>query len=431
MPTPAPIQGNTTLTVGQVSTMTDATVGGTWSSSDTAVATVSVSGVVTAVGAGVANIIYTVGTDSIAAPITVTLNTTTNGVNFNNVYNALKNRVLWDSQNVASESGRYYEDFHPLCNANILLHTQSDSTITSTGSAGFTAYLAKLQRAVVLEVLNATYNKPQMKNRAQLCFQRPDVMLYPQAVPNQSQFVGLKMYIAPGEDIAVRFSSVELFFDSTVTFNLYLYNDMTLPPIFTKSVTTSAQEQVIVDLSNDAVFNYLSPTINKGGIFYFGYYQSDLGSAKAIFYSVYNTVYNGCFIWAYSAPTTTDVQGNRNFQRNNIGANNLTYGMNVEASVYVDATNNIVQNANLFDEVIGLAMAVRVVENIIFNYRKNGVQTAINGISQINDLYAQLNGLKADEEIPYVMGLRDKLSRAIHTCKQGMQPYRGTYVGIS
>jgi hypothetical protein len=430
MPTPAPIQGNFALTVGQTSTYTNTTVGGVWSSSDTAIFTVSVSGVVTAIGAGAANIVYTVGTDSIAAPISVTLNTTTNGLNFNNVYNALKNRVLWQSQSVASLSGRYFEDFHPLCNTNILLHTQGDSTITSTGSAAFTTYLANLQRSVVLEVLNATYNQKPIINKTQLCFQRPDVMLYPQPVANQGQFVGIKMYIAPGEDIAVRFSSVELFFNGDKTFNLYLYNDMTLPPIFTKSVTTQANQQVIVDLSNDAVFNYLSTTINKGGIFYFGYYQEDLDDVQAIFYSVYNTLYNGCFIWAFSAPQT-EVSGTRNFQRNNIGANNLTYGMNVEASVYVDATNNIVQNQNLFDEVIGLTMAVRVIENIIFNYRANGVQTAINGIAQLKDLYAQLNGLKADEDIPYVMGLKDKLSRAINTCKKGMQEDKKTFVGIS
>jgi hypothetical protein len=433
MPTPAPIQGITNLVVGGSTTLTDATVGGTWSSDNTAVATINAStGVVTAIGAGAANIIYTVGSDSIAARLTVTLNTVTNGLNYDSVYDALKNRVLWQQQGVTSDSRRYYEDFHTLNDTSILIDLQNDDSITDVASPAFAELLNNRQRSIVFEALNAVYNAPQLIDKAKLCFQRPDVMLYPQPVVNQNQFVGIKMLIVPGEDIAVRFSNLELFFDSDVTFNMYLYNDMTLPPIYTKSVTASAMQQVIVDLSNDAIMNYLTPAKNKGGIFYFGYYQRDLGTARAMYYSIYNTQFHGCQLWAFSAPEWNNSPiGGRNFQRNNIGANNLTYGLNIEVSTYVDATNNIVQNVNLLDEVIGNVMTVRIIKDLIFSYRSGSTQRQVQGNAELGKLYAELNGFKADDEIPYIAGFKDVLNRSIKTAKAGFQKHRSIKVGIA
>ncbi len=59
--TPAAITGTTSIaTLGATTTLADVTSGGTWSSSNTAIATVNASGVVTAVGLGAAIISYTI-----------------------------------------------------------------------------------------------------------------------------------------------------------------------------------------------------------------------------------------------------------------------------------------------------------------------------------------------------------------------------------
>ena len=58
---PAPVTGTTTVCNGNTSTLSSATSGGTWSSSDITIATVDPTlGTVTGVGPGVANIIYTI-----------------------------------------------------------------------------------------------------------------------------------------------------------------------------------------------------------------------------------------------------------------------------------------------------------------------------------------------------------------------------------
>ena len=59
------ITGNTNVCAGSTTILSDALPGGVWSSSSTAVATVSATGVVTGVASGSASIVYTVGTCSV------------------------------------------------------------------------------------------------------------------------------------------------------------------------------------------------------------------------------------------------------------------------------------------------------------------------------------------------------------------------------
>ena len=75
LPTVAAITGNTTLCAASTSTLSSATLGGLWSSSNAAVATISAAGVVTGVSAGTATITYTVTsagcTKSVTTVVTV------------------------------------------------------------------------------------------------------------------------------------------------------------------------------------------------------------------------------------------------------------------------------------------------------------------------------------------------------------------------
>ncbi len=73
-PIPAAITGTLTVCQGLTTTLASTTAGGTWSSSNTAVATVNASGVVTGVSAGTSTITYTVSGCSVTADVTVNAN---------------------------------------------------------------------------------------------------------------------------------------------------------------------------------------------------------------------------------------------------------------------------------------------------------------------------------------------------------------------
>ena len=75
-PIPSAVTGPSAVCVGQVISLSDPTVGGTWSSASTALATVgSVTGVVTGVSGGVVNISYAYTTTGCASTHSVTVNT--------------------------------------------------------------------------------------------------------------------------------------------------------------------------------------------------------------------------------------------------------------------------------------------------------------------------------------------------------------------
>ncbi len=77
-PVVAPITGNNQFCIGSVITLTESTAGGVWSSSNSQVATVSSSGVVSILNAGTATVYYTVTNSSgCSTPAGITFSTTT------------------------------------------------------------------------------------------------------------------------------------------------------------------------------------------------------------------------------------------------------------------------------------------------------------------------------------------------------------------
>lgn len=420
------IQGASFFFAGANSTYTNATGGGTWSSGNVSIATINSStGVATGVASGNTQIIYTVGDDSTAINIAVQANAKiSNGFNPTQCLSALSNEVLWRSQGT-SNSGRYFQDFHPICDETIL-----ESLAQVSEYDNFADFLSSLNNSVILETLNCVYDYPQLIDKSKLVFGRSDIMLVTQPVQPQSpgQFVGLKMAIAPG-DFGIKLNKLMLFFTENVTFTMYLYNDFNLPPLFQIQVTAQAYQQTVIDLNNSAIMNYLTPDSNEGGIFYFGYYQEDLGSAQAIYYPIVINTFRPVAVWSFSAPVVIDALGHTNFNRTNIGANNLTYGLNLEIATMVDATNNICTNPSLYDNLIGLKMACKVVEMCKFSYRSNGVQRVVEALGGLDGLNVALNGTPGNyfENKPKSTGLIQMVNQALKTVKQGFQPlYKGS-----
>lgn len=413
------IQGASSFFVGANTPYTNATMGGVWSSANTLIATIDAStGIATGVAEGETQIIYTQGGNSTALNVQINQSgQISNGFNAKQVLTAFKNEILWPSQGT-SNSGRYFTDFHPICDETIL------AALCNTGTS-YSAFLSSLNNSVILDCVNSVYNAPQLIDKSQLVFQRSDIMLVTQPVTNQNprQFVGLKFQLAPG-DYGIKCSNLMLFFTQDVTFPLYLYQDFDLPPLYVMTVSARAYQQVIIPLQNNVFLNYLTPTTNKGGIWYFGYYQEDLGTAEAVYYPIVINLFHPVVCWSFSAPTMTDVLGQRNFNRNVVGANNLTYGMNLEISTMVDATNDMVQNPSLWNNLIGLKMVCKVIEYCSFSYQTGAIQRIVQSLGGLDELNRQLNGQSSNwvNGTPKIVGLISKVNDAVQTLKQGFEP---------
>lgn len=334
----------------------------------------------------------------------------TNGFNTERVLAALKGRIGWiqptvagspvlSEANKASTSGRFFDEGHPTVRANRLKDVQEDKDLSDSA---FNALLVKTDETVIMRCLNAVLNKTQLIETG-LLYERTS-NLRNVVIPNQGNFCGYRIKVAKG-DYAVQVNNISLFFNAVKTFNIYLFNDLIKAPIQTKSVTTVANSQTVVSL--DWVLNY-NGLSNKGGMFYIGYFQEDLGDDtngidEQLNQWVPSKIYGA---WPFQSPK---IAGELNFNRINPSVVFRSYGLNLELSAYRDYTQTIVQNAHLFDEARILCMAIQVIEQIKNSTRSNDTERVAG--ENMDSLEYDLNLAFPTQERPFMAGLKAQLVR--------------------
>jgi hypothetical protein len=349
--------------------------------------------------------------------------TYTNGFNYSQVISALFGRVGWrqptitgspvlTSVNTTSKGGRYFQDFHTL---NSIANIKSVIEEVAATDSSLNTYLEQIQRGIILQCVNGVFNEPEYLSQ-KLLFNR-SWAVNDQMVSNSGYFVGVQFRVPPTPDIAVQLDSVALYFDTAVTFNLYVYNDAVKAPLAVIQVTTVANSQTLVNLS-DVVLNYIGGA-NLGGSFYIGYYQDDIGSAKAYWEQGCNYAcdsYGWTFIEADRKPAEYD------FNRQNVRRNNVNYGLNLHVSTFRDHTWQIVKKAALFDNVIGLQMAAQMVEEIIYSTRSNGSERILKEAAAQVSAQLDLNGVAPISDSPHTTGLKKQISQELARLKESFFP---------
>jgi len=97
-----------------------------------------------------------------------------------------------------------------------------------------------------------------------------------------------------------------------------------------------------------------------------------------------------------------------------------THGFNIQLSAFRDYTQMIVDNAYLFDNLIGLQMAADVIEMIQNNTRSNKDQRITGELTKM--LYSDLNHAGPSDESPFSAGLKSKITNEVHRVKRDLFP---------
>ena len=319
--------------------------------------------------------------------------------------------VLSDAVKAAS-SGRFYNDgsFHSACTIDRLKSSQEDADISD---ANFNTLLGTLDQSVSMRVINAVFNRPQLVEHTMVYERVSNVRNV--VIPNSGNFCGYRIKVGKG-DWAIQLNSISLFFDNVATFNLYLFNDLKLAPLQTKSVTTEAMSQTVVDLG--WVLNYIST--NKGGLFYIGYFQDDLGSAHGIDEQLNMWAASKVFgAYPFQSPKKA---GALDFNRINPSVVFRSYGLNLEITSYRDYTQTIIQNPHLFDNARGLGMAITVLESIKYSTRSNAVERQSKEAISGSELNYDLNLAFPTDDRPFIAGLKTQLSQELKRISQSFFP---------
>lgn len=349
--------------------------------------------------------------------------THTNGFSYTAVMNALQGRIgfrshtesglttLVNSANQMSRSYRYFNDFHAIVSAANLKNVQSDPAISESA---FNNYLTSLQQSAIMRTLTAIFAAPEYLEQTLLLNREENTTDEP--ITNAGNFVGFEILVPERSDVAVQINSASLRFDSDITgLILYLFKDGKKSPVWSKSVNVVAYEDTLVTFS-DLVLNYVNAT-TTGGRFFFGYFQDDLGAAKAI---RSNVSWEDTYHVSIRGMQSPKKAGETDFDRI-VSTSRDSYGLNLFYSVFRDHTQTIVKSPNLFDEAIGLTMAVMTIEQILYSMRSNGAERLLkSGIAEAA-LVQDLTGVAPVTDGPgKVMGLKDRLDREIRRVRESI-----------
>ena len=350
--------------------------------------------------------------------------TYTNGFHYSKILTAMLGRLAWkqpteseyailDTANTTTRSGRYFNDFHAICNAVNLKMVCDDPAI---GSLAFNAYLWSLQKSVILDALSSVFSETEYLCQS-LCYDRYG--WNDQPLTNTGKFVGIKIISPRNAGLATQINSLYLMFDKAVTFNVYLFHEAKKAPVKTISVTTVANSQTVVPVT-DCILNYLSDSVGSGA-YYLGYFQDDIEAlgAKAIRESntcqKANLPFGHCYFMANKA-TGTD------FERSNISHGSDPYGINAFISVWRDHVPSIINNVPLFDNLIGYKMAAKVAEIIMFTKRSNADERILKEANDRLMVYLDMKGTVPITDAPRVEGIAQKIQYEIVKVKRGFFP---------
>lgn len=329
----------------------------------------------------------------------------TNGFDLAQVVPAMMKRLGWrqptisgspvlNADNLTSASGRYFQSFHSLVTLAKIKDVVEDKDISD---ADFNTYLSNLQNDAILRCLNEVFRMPELIEQ-KLLFTRFATMDQP--VTNQGLFVGFLINTANDQSISTQINMATLYFNEDVSFNLYLFMDGVKAPLMQIPVSCTAYQNTEIDLES-LVLNF-----KTGQKYYFGYFQSELGTAKAIRWQVDTIAKTCCFeAFCFQAPAT---DGNTDFNHDYRQYGYLPMGINLEMISFRDHTQKIIRKANLFDEAIGLQVAAMVVEEIVMTTRTNKDQRQIT--DDAGKIYADLNQAMATQEIPNMPGLKSRIA---------------------
>jgi len=334
----------------------------------------------------------------------------TNGFNYAYLVNKLFGRIGWkqptisgspalNTANTTSTSGRYFNaggGFHPMLTVDNIVSTMEDPL---AGTVAINDYLADIQTNAIFILLNAVLSTPQLIDSTML-FERSirnDIPLQ-----NFGKFCGYRIRVSPGE-FSVQLSKVSFIFSGDANFNFYVFHDMRKAPIFTQAVSVVGNDQVPIELNN-CVLKYTDNDV-QGGIYYCGYFQADIGNVQA--YDEFVSKWNETKAFGYTG-FEADQVGTLDFNRLNVPYSFKTNGMNLEVQSYRDFTNKVVRNAGLFDNAIGMMVAILSLQLMAFTTRSNKNQRITKEMAA--QLYIDVNNSEnAGRFNPYVAGLKEQL----------------------
>lgn len=332
-----------------------------------------------------------------------------------------------DADLLTSESGLYFQNSHPLVTIRNLVNIAPDFALITyspwnnttdykegqkTAYSGinyiaiqdntgqqpdtspndwkeydaFSEWLRKLEDAAITEVVQDLLDEKQITRQSKSILEYKTlyngVGRLTDTVENTDDFVSLDIKLMRSKGAKVVLNKIALQFDANIaSLPIYIFHSSQQAPIYQ---TTLAYDNApgVQWFDLEQVLRHFESSLDSGGMFQIGYYQSDLAGARAINKDVdwYNGPCSSCnkasvgdfklmsnYIQVCASARDEEIKGELTDISKSTNFNRKNYGLNLEISVLCDVTSIIIGQKDIFKGAVYLKFAIMVLQSLVYN----------------------------------------------------------------
>ncbi len=257
--------------------------------------------------------------------------------------------------------------------------------------SAFSVWLSQLRRTAIIKVIEQFVRTKQTLKKGKAILDKKalynGVGRMSNQIDNNDQFVGLDIELPRHQGATCYINKAGFQFTEAVTFDLHLFHSSQEDPIRTISIEYTKANSVQWFNLADLILKYYDEDItDTGGAYSIGYYQIDLGTAKAInkvidwstgpcsaceeyMFNDYQLRSKYLSVFAMAAPEGT--KGKLFPSEDKSFYSDRNYGMNLQVSVLCDFTDFVIEQKDIFKAAISKQFAILTLEKMIHNPEGN------------------------------------------------------------
>jgi hypothetical protein len=316
-----------------------------------------------------------------------------------------------------SQSGEYYQDFHPALSLNIIKQSLERGR-------DLNEYLTTKTQTAITQLLNDVGMKRQADGVKDLLLSETLLNKFGWAndrILPEGRFVGFMFELVNSFGLNLTLQSIGMQISQAQELKIYVYHSSQIEPIVIK--TLNVTKPIAWNWLAEAIQLYRNDEQVQAGTYYVGYYQEDL-TGQAINYTnfdwnkgycgtcdggvmrrVWNSIRNYVYFRPIYVPAASLSIDRFMFDSRAVQIDNTkSWGMNFKIGVGCDLTNFYCDNRMQLKNALGLKVSYLILQDIKFSQEFNSINEDIKALI--------INDLEGDKDT-YNFGIASKLKQEL------------------
>ena len=316
-----------------------------------------------------------------------------------------------------SSSGQYYNDIHPLLTIDNLLsiapeYSRLHSGDQSAENTAFTNWLQQKTEAGIIQAIQTWINRKFEVKTAKNLLERNVLFDTSGRIQgkdvNNSLVVGLEIIPPKTRSVQTKIESIGIQLDTNQSVTVNLFHSQSNVAVQTQAITYSG--------SGGLQWQTVDWTLDGTGTYFVAYDQSAItgqsvnGAPNYTYHDRGLTKFPTGKFYQATAFTNSGSFASMWDTSSNSYTTSTNYGLNLKLNVQCDYTSFITEQKTLFQDVVGLQVAINLIREMVYNPNSR-INRNQSNVSK-NEVLFELEG---DTQGPRPGGVMDRLNKSIDT----------------